>query len=687
MIIDKCGSLARLIRIMQNGDQSGSRNDLLNDEYLITSMQYLSSEEEKIIRQVTDRLKKDLASKDVRHVDRRPIISTLLAYAHCRLYEQQHAVFYAKLATQQFGRNLNHWNLAISHWFLGVMYKDNNLLAESKTELGSAMLILEKISNAALRKFVYTTQYHCQNHINEIKQLTKELSERTISPQFADAIRISYSIFSELMQAFKTPPDDFYYEKLSTILSLDPSEVDKIDMQVGELLKLRNAQVEVEPIFQAFVDVFLSHCYNLSSYASQIQDQSTELFMEEAIDIFRGQQDQYNQALAHWYLALIYMKNSKNRAALSHLNETDNLLILLEDDQRGESFREVHHLREDLQSWIKLIPTNIALIESKSPEQELKKRKQEKKSFFHLPGITAAPQHMTPESTPFRKNESNVPQVNLRLPPGTKETTGMHQKSEEQKDTKKEDNVRRVQHIVIPVDVQALRELDTNSTPLEIDLIKRLQEYGEKRDGKSGKSPTVPNPKIAPPMTKRRMIPSFPIYGQAAAGPNGQPNLDPSDLEKAEIVYDDLCIVFNGKEHDVQFLDGTEYNFVGWKRYGWLEVVGESMNDSAPIPIKNGYYVLFAENRNVDSCVMRIVVAVLPEVVSQPAQLVIKRLLKLSTPLPSRTDGFASEYTIFLLHSESSYENDPRTGLSYKDIEIMRNDQIVGEVIAVAGPK
>ncbi len=111
------------------------------------------------------------------------------------------------------------------------------------------------------------------------------------------------------------------------------------------------------------------------------------------------------------------------------------------------------------------------------------------------------------------------------------------------------------------------------------------------------------------------------------------------------------------------------------------------MNKFSPIQIKDGNYVLFVENRNIDSCLFKAVVAELEDRDQQPSQLVVKQLLKRTTMFPPRADGFSPDSSRYVLHSESTASIDQNTGLPYQDIEITRDEQIKGEVIAVATRK
>lgn len=294
-------------------------------------------------------------------------------------------------------------------------------------------------------------------------------------------------------------------------------------------------------------------------------------------------------------------------------------------------------------------------------------------------------ERVSPDPTPFRNSQQgHLPQQDHGEKPPYKDEPP----KDRARSLLEDNNEPLVEHIIIPVDMRALRDKNPKLNPLKPDLFNKLQSYEEKivhnNDEQTGTQSTQKETKKHP---KQIIIPSFPIYGQIAAGTKGEPNLDSEELVKAKEVYDNLRINFDRQEHEVKFVNNEQINFLNGKRYGWLKVVGDSMNRSAPIAINNGDYVLFSENHDAKSCILKIIVASLPEVDTQPPQLVVKRLLKLSTQSSLGTDGFESEYSKFMLHSESSLDEDPQTGMSYKkDMEIIKNYQIVGEVVAIAKP-
>ena len=86
--------------------------------------------------------------------------------------------------------------------------------------------------------------------------------------------------------------------------------------------------------------------------------------------------------------------------------------------------------------------------------------------------------------------------------------------------------------------------------------------------------------------------------------------------------------------------------------------------------------VLFRVACDLEDCVGQIVVAVLPDETQVP-QLVVKRL--------ERTDPSSTDRPVtFGLFSESTYKQDPKTGVSYHNpILITRDAHVQGRVVAV----
>lgn len=205
------------------------------------------------------------------------------------------------------------------------------------------------------------------------------------------------------------------------------------------------------------------------------------------------------------------------------------------------------------------------------------------------------------------------------------------------------------------------------------------------------------------------ITPSFPLYGSASAGPNGCPVLNEPDYlavidETSLIRFEDQEYrIYSEKKGDGQisisksdFLTSifppqiSERFGLKGKRYGWLKVVGNSMNKADPIPIESGDYVLFYRNDNPAVCLDKIVVATLPGSAPNAPRLVIKKLKKAKEKLPKTSNGKVAIQPVekFYLHSDSLLDIDPDTGDDYKsDMELDEDHHIVGVVVAVASVK
>jgi hypothetical protein len=183
------------------------------------------------------------------------------------------------------------------------------------------------------------------------------------------------------------------------------------------------------------------------------------------------------------------------------------------------------------------------------------------------------------------------------------------------------------------------------------------------------------------------VIPGFPIYGFATAGPTGEAFLYPQDLNYASGITKSSFVTLMEREYKVYPATGNEraIDISADQRFGWLKITGNSMNAVAPTPIEAGDYVLFYETHAFENLEGRIVVAMLAETDIQPPRLMVKRLVRKIVKEPF--SGFQDKTTKFLLRSESSFDWDSETGVSYdRDIEITSNNQIVGGVVAIAKP-
>jgi hypothetical protein len=225
------------------------------------------------------------------------------------------------------------------------------------------------------------------------------------------------------------------------------------------------------------------------------------------------------------------------------------------------------------------------------------------------------------------------------------------------------------------------------SVPLEMDFIDlaKQSEFASTNHTNSkkpaGAEKEAPIP-VEIPALAYLLTPGLPIYGKASAGPDGHATLDEPDYDRT--VDESPTVRLEGEEYVLRSLRSgdneisisygdfyksltslNEANEFTGRQFGWLKVSGNSMNDSNPIPIENGNYVLFTVNRNPRA--NQIVIACLPGPDLQNLPLVVKRLKMKNGKL--------------VLQSESC-ERD----VIYSDIPII-HEQLLGEVIAIATPK
>ncbi len=411
-----------------------------------------------------------------------------------------------------------------------------------------------------------------------------------------------------------------------------------------------------------------------------------------------GQEKIWHQVISNWFYGLLLYKQKQFDKAKTKIDIAKEILSKLDKEQHhfGKYSSEYEIMIETIKisTFSMRAKSQSSMLHDSSQRNKGKDDKSDQKSrpvWDRFKGVfTSNPPPMqrtsdTDSSGPQPTTIKNSTEQKINQPKDKKSTSdGSPPKDTEAKPPSGNSNPH-LRHIIIPVDMRAIEELDISSTPLEPELFKKLQAYEEKKEFHDETEHQTRQKGTYP---KRIVIPSFPNYGQATAGPAGKAYLpDPSQVEKADAIDDTLQVKFEGKEHKVNFINNQfTPTFVEGKHYGWLKVSGESMNNASPVQINDDDHVLFCKSHDLESCAGKIVVATLPDSETQPPQLVIKYLLKLSSPLPSRIDGW-SEYSKFMLHSESSLDKDSKTGMSYKnDIEINDNYQIVGEVLAVAKP-
>jgi tetratricopeptide (TPR) repeat protein len=375
---------------------------------------------------------------------------------------------------------------------------------------------------------------------------------------------------------------------------------------------------------------------------------------------------QINKALAHWLLGINYSQMKEYPKAQEELKDALNILrvntltnsYLVEEQQqlklriRERITRAITNIDEKSAHYV----ASTSLLEPKERSSFFGRKKENKSQDEST---------FTPKLTDSRLVSKN------------KQTL----KTSSQSASENKSNIR---HIIVPVDIGALEDLQSKAIPLNHELFDKLKIYNH-LDTNSPKN-TSTSPKT--PAEKHIVIPGFSIYGHVSAGPNGQALICDSEiLGQSTETYEDMKVNIEGLEYEVKFINSPIPTFLKGKVYGWLKVTGESMNRALPHPILPNDYVLFCENHNFEACVRKIVIALVSDLEGYPPRTLVKRLIKMSGETTNQEDGYASEMHKFMLHSESSLERDPINGMSFKkDIEIEREYQIAGDVIVIAKP-
>ena len=384
-----------------------------------------------------------------------------------------------------------------------------------------------------------------------------------------------------------------------------------------------------------------------------------------------GKQKDWHQAISNWFYGLLLCKQGQFERAKAKID--DAIKIISKMDKEQNHFGQYSNKYKDMIAKIKVSDENMrSEFQSRLAEKSLQINQSEnpnvdKKPLFPWPRNQhkSAHRQFAPDDTPMKLPGSGKKPHDPKLP--LMDESELSSKNSEPS----------LRHIIIPVDVRALKDLNVNSIFLESDLFEQLQSYEKIKENRQKPEKGTANP-------KHLVIPRFPNYGKASAGPNGIPNLSNHfAIEKANSVDETLTITFDGILHHVNLKNKDEISDRDGKTYGWLKVIGESMNNASPISINDKDYILFCFNNDMEYCTGKIVVAYLPEGEPQPSQLVVKRLMK-----SKEQYLLQNKHPEFVLHSESTLDEDPITGLSLKkDIKIVSDNQIVGEVIAIAKPK
>ena len=623
-----------------------------------------------------------------RHDEKKPFYSILLAYAFHLCGDTDDAIICAHDSAYQFNRQAKEWNHALSCWFLGLLLCKQGHIDKAKKEIENALTIVNNLKIEDSRLGYYDEKYkRLLDAINgsQIKTINQVLAGtsylHTTTPT------IPTGSFSEIIERLELPREFRMDERRMDIHSLRPSDIPGIDSQIVNINKFLEETGDKPPSYP-FIYIFHAHCFNLRSHTRESQFQFALQHTWDAIKGFKLNDysikhtphlDSYNYALSRWYLGLLYCNNGDNGSCRIQLEKAGTLFFDLQQTYVDNNEIEKSNKIQLLLDQINILFNSLNAVPNPTANQGF---------LSHRLRLNHAASNIPPQSQKTSEHKPTEPKTdNSSSQAQSKKQPGDEPPIPPRAKPPTENNKSHLRHIIIPVDMRAIENMDIDSTPLDPELFKQFQAYEEKKEH-SDESGRPPEQKQNGTGLKRIVIPSFPNYGQATAGLTGMPHLDPSGVEKADTVDETLKINFEGKEHKVHFINSqTPPTFKEGKNYGWLKVAGESMNEASPVKINDKDHILFCERHDLESCAGKIVVAILPDSETQPPQLVIKYLLKLSSPMPLRTNGW-NEYSKFMLHSESSLPEDPKTEMSYKkDMEITKDDQIVGEVIVVAKPE
>jgi hypothetical protein len=426
---------------------------------------------------------------------------------------------------------------------------------------------------------------------------------------------------------------------------LDEKYLNDKGMQVLHL-NLDNAEKKVEELqedieradnrfihFRPYFLVFISYTYSL------LLKGDDSLHYAQKVHPYEWKND-WQQALSYWFLGLIYLQNNFVVEARTELVSAQNKLEMYCGISKDKYKRNkiCKYLIKKIEGTLSDLP----------PRQK------------HAAPVLAGNAVNTVGGTPKEtKNEGQVPvSINIHIPMDIRAISSSEPPTNKTQSDKK----------------QGIREKEQ---PLDgIEVLEGTAEHVSGIDDQSYIS-----------------IPNFALYGGASLSPDGiavpsnpdftAVNIEISSIKISNTEYRIYSIRKGDHEIPVSNEDLmssilspniTQQIAVKGKKYGWLNVKGNSMNNASPIAIEDEDYVLFTELRDLSSCVNKIVVAALPDGEKHEPRLMVKRLVK--------TGNF------YFFHSESKSEKDPINGIDFtKDIEVSEANQLIGPVEAVASIK
>jgi len=527
-----------------------------------------------------------------------------------------------------------------------------------------------------------------------------------------DEPRAPHEEFSRIFNKLKIPEEyEFLMDWWETLRSMDLSNyADVHEMVENDLipaLKPEDANTE-----DPFIHVFLAHWYNLGYWAGEENQVIVDQSIVDAIKGFKSglynygdQLNRYNQAISNWYHGLYFYFDSEydRRIYQPPIVEAMRIINDLLNEYEGikppdDFYNDLQDISEALKPWYdQLSPKNVKEPFEGGPPTGIKnwlKRPKLKddssaKEFTLIgrPKEAKQPPIRKPDDTRFRKTGFEVPQVEQSFKSQKKRISPGEPPKIPPSIPRFVKEKSRPLDITIPVDLQAIQKLASTS----LNIFEQLRLYNERNENRpqAGKKSPLSEREIKKNPLRKTIIPPFPIlYGGATAGTQGEIILpSPDDLDqKVNAVDETLQVEFNGFPYKVFSATGDDNVFsnIRGKKYYWISIEGESMNNAYPVPVDNEDYVLFNyKTWPLEFYTGKIVVAALPDPEPQESSaffFAVKRVVRY------KMDNSEFEYKYFL--RSESLDTDPETGEDYEDIELINDEQIkqkiIGEVIAIA---
>jgi Peptidase S24-like len=669
MRLNDCTELAEVIQQLKIPEQIWLNKiawSFHNPLHVVERLSRASFEE---IQQVIDELLQDSNRRDVRFEVRQPYISIALSYAFCRIDESEKLQEYAEMAKWQFGRSGNQWNQAISHWFLGIVYRDNNFLQDAKAELEHAQDILNRLAYGAKQRLDYQTLGQCESQIDRLVVVLLDISGRITNAALSGESGRLYEILTWVVGLLKTLDNEVDSAWQNATYSLQPFDSAKIAEQIdysGNILH----NSETDPLLKPLANIFLAHCYANAFFGGDQESIHHALkHAEEAMLGFISLGEDYNQALSHLYLGFLYHLASEEEKSAPQLQKSVHLLgKLLESSNKDIEADGIIELQKEIKELIAQLNPIRGLDQNEIMTRPVANR--DSRENYRKPS-PLKPQKITePTSTPMTRHgfEVRAPRLRSSAPNDRKPIS----RTDDQALEKAKQRISGTQyHITIPVDTRALVDPKSTSISLDANLYDRLKEYNQNNADRNQINQYAPNNYAQTGSKPKLVIPPYPFYGRATAGANGEVNFD--EVECADGVTEDHILSVHGLKHRIYSTKEKDkkITIVEGKEYGWLGVDGESMNMAGPTPIDDQDYVLFYKTDNLEACDGKIVIASQSGIDEQPPRIMVKRLKSKRTSTGSKR---------FYLHSESSLE------IHRIVIEITEANQLVGEVTAIAKP-